>query len=408
MSLTRQARRGVAISSTIAVTAGFAAVAMASASADEADEPLLRAAIPSVTVDDAVAGKQVRLTVNNESTVTAENVAFEFELDEPADLMRLDALDNAKSDCDVVEERKAVCPIGDLEGGEVFHLDALVLHVFDGALGTGGTVRVTSDTTFNEAEAHQDFWVVGQDRPSGADLATWSEDEVQVSPGETTTLDKNYLAFYNQGSEAAEGIALTFQIPFPVQVTPLEGCDAWANDDFGVTFVECEFPDWNIPAMTELSERQGHDFAELTIGDEVEGGYLGFIDGFASEVATMQPQAAGDTEQDFDLLPRGGMPAGLETTHDDTFILMALKAKAGDDEPTDSPTSDDPTSDDPSETSPGEEPSDSDDVAPRLPATGSSLTVVLTAAAAFLAAGIAIMFLTRGRKQEESAEESGT
>lgn len=401
MPLTRQARRGVAISSTVALTAGFATVFMAAAAADEVGEPQLRVGMPSVTVDDAVAGKQVRMTVSNESRHTAENVAFQFTLDEPGDQMSLTALPNAKSDCEVTDERQAICPIGDLEGGQVFHLDALVLHVFDGSMGTGGSVQVTSDTEFNDTEAYRDFWVVGQDRPEGVDLATWSSDEVTVEPGETTILGEDDLAFYNQGSADADGISARLQIPYPIQVTALDGCEARPNDDFGVTFVDCEFADWTIPAKTEYSKKQGRDFAELTVGEDVESEYLGFIDGFAADLNTMPVQAASESASNFELRPRGGMPGGVEISPEDNIILMAIKAVVGDEEPTDPPTSDDPTSEDPT----SETATESDEAAPRLPVTGTNVAVIVTAAAAFLAAGIAIMFLTRGRAQEESAED---
>ncbi|QSB05841.1 hypothetical protein [Natronoglycomyces albus] len=452
MSLTRTARRGVAISTTVAVTAGFAAVAMASAAASEVGEPLLRVAQPNAVMDSVYPGKRIRMSVTNESSITAENVQFVIELENPDVDVTFLYIPNAEQPCEVLDgASKAVCDVGDVEGGETRHFDSISLYALESAIGTPATLRVTSDTPFDNRYAVQQFWVV-PNYFTGVDLTVWSVEQIHIPAGESVAFGARQLGFYNQGDVDAEGLGLILKFPSPISVDPAPGCTS-VSYRFATT-VTCEFPDLVVPGATESGTRVGHDIGTLSISEESQvDGYFGFIDGHAVALNALQvevevPDYSDDPDDDeeeveveiFSLHDGEVEPEIVDMSN--RFIVMSVSSErkidpteTPTDDPTETPTddptetpTDDPTetpTDDPTETptetptddptsgGPTTQPTQTGDVPTsepgkggdgRLPVTGTSLAAFAAGAVALLAAGLALMFLARGRKSEEDSE----
>ncbi|WP_025273259.1 hypothetical protein [Haloglycomyces albus] len=381
--------------------------------------------------DTDINAHRMAIDVYNEEGRTAEDVTMSVTLSEetPSDIAFIPLDGNSENaSCELVTPHDMACDLGDIASGEVRHVYDILMLITPDSESTTGTVSVDSATPVDAAHSQltQNFTVSRGNL--GADLGVKSTDMIDIPFGENAPLGKDEISLYNQGSVDADGVVVSAQVPAGVTIVDtVDECEV--VDEIGLI---CRFPELEVPASTGgYKDHVDIDLATLQLKDGVTGpANLGFIDG--TFIALTSPGADEDDEAGASAQSRASdepytgevevQSSVPDIGHNPQSgrLQIGVTAVGGPDpSPTDDPSEDpteeptgepteDPTEEptgDPTENpteSPGDptsEPSDpgdkDEDV---LPVTGNNYATLMWFAAALVAAGVSLVYLTRAKK----------
>ncbi|MFC4337621.1 hypothetical protein [Salininema proteolyticum] len=416
-----------AILSAVAALA-FASLGMASASADDNGEAVLKITPQETSIGPEAQTHRLSFDVYNEGDAEALDVRLHFSIEPVDDGLGPDAIAlgpfNPDASCDPYVENtlEITCDLGDIGPGQVRHMDDITIFVPADAKATAATATVEADGPIDpdHSKMEQDMFIARGE--SGIDMGVWSVDSVHLEKDSATPFGREEIGLYNQGAVDAVGVEMVLRYPEDAEFTLPAACE-----DTGHRIVYCVFPELTVPAGTGPQHGlERLDLAELTLADDVYGAKsLGFIDGYVSALNTSSTEAKSLQSADSD-----DIVVAAELGDSDNLLLVGVEADGGEepspspsDEPTETatespsasptvePTETGTSTEEPTETgsadptdskSPSESESDAptttDGPQPKLPVTGTSYMSLIWYSAAALSAGAALVFLTRSRK----------